>query len=370
MTRSGWSAFVTILALTLVAVVAATSRAQGTAARTPNLWTAWSPVRGVVQLNFSHRFEMSDPPLRKLTNTPTFQVATGIVRSLGVGFVYGSNSDLVGAYPNEWEWFARWAPASQDGGAPIDAWLQGGWNIAAESADAELTAARNFGALRLLVAGRAFDHAFYRDSVRYAVVGGAALRLTDRISLAGDYGSLFDRLPGERPVWSAGLNLSVPYTPHSMSLHGGNVGTGTLEGVSRGSRTRWSFEYTVPITLSRFAPRREIAASTPAGPGSGGMADMVAIPTAAGAPDTVVVTIDAARFVPATIEIDEGDVVVWRNSDPIAHTATADAGAFSSPLIDPGKQWSFVFAKAGKYSYHCMPHPFMTGTVHVRGMTR
>lgn len=354
------------VALALAPLMAGASEAQGTGDRTPNLWTAWSPVPGVVQFNFLHRFDVSDAPLRKLTNTPSFQVASGITRSLGVGFVYGSNSDLVDAYPNEWEWFARWAPLSQREGAIVDTWLQAGWNVAAESFDAELTAARSLGPLRLLVAGRALDHAFYRDETRYAVAGGAALRLTRSISIAGDYGALIDRLPDERPAWSAALQLSVPYTPHSLSIHAGNVGTSTLEGASRGSHTRWGFEYTVPITLRRFAPRREergaAMADTRAGEVPGGM-------HANGAPDTVVVTISGFQFRPQVIEINAEDVVIWRNAETVAHTVTADTGSFESPLIDPGKEWSRRFTRPGTYIYHCTPHPFMKAEIRVKGMT-
>ena len=357
-----------VLLLALASVCPLAADAQGTADRTPNLWTAWSPEQGTVQLNFTHRFDMSDAPLRKLTNTPTFQVATGVVGSLGVGFVYGSNSDLVSAYPNEWEWFARWAPVSQGGGVPLDAWLQAGWNVAAESFDTELTVARRFGALRLLVAGRAFEHAFFRDEARYAVAGGAALRLSERLSLAGDFGSLIERESDERPVWSAGLQVSVPYTPHSMSIHAGNVGTGTLEGASRGSHTRWGFEYTVPITLRRFATRRAAEDGSASDMSGETMVEEAMQPI--DVPDTVIVTIRDLRYHPERIEIAVGDVVIWRNGDTIAHTVTADEEAFMSPLLEPGKEWAHRFTAPGMYRYHCAPHPFMTAELRVKEMTR
>jgi hypothetical protein len=47
------------------------ANAQSVAQRTPNLTNGWTPVRGVVQFNFTHRFDISDAPLRKITNTPT-----------------------------------------------------------------------------------------------------------------------------------------------------------------------------------------------------------------------------------------------------------------------------------------------------------
>ena len=344
--------------------------AQGVAERPPNLSNTWSPNRGVVQFNFTHRFDMSAAPLRKITNTPSFQAATGIVPSLGVGFTYGSNSDLVPAYPNEWEWFARWSPVSQTGGALLDASLQAGWNVAAESFDAELSAARSIGRLRVLVAGRAFHHAFYQDSARYAVAGGATVRLSPWLSIAGDYATLIDRVDAERPVWGAGLQLTVPYTPHSMSIHASNVGTGSLEGASRGSHTRWGFEYTVPITLHRYAPRR----SPPAVVADADSPRAVAPPTRAVVhhpetqqSDTVIVTIRQFRYEPDTITVKAGDVVVWRNADQVEHTVTADLSAFESPLIKPGQDWSHRFTVPGTFGYHCMPHPFMKAVVRVQG---
>jgi hypothetical protein len=202
MTSVGLASLWAIALLTLSPLAAI---AQSVAQRTPNLSNGWMPARGVVQFNFTHRFDISDAPLRKVTNTPSFQVATGIAGPFSVGFIYGSNSDLVPAYPNEWEWFTRWSPLSQDGGAPLDASVQAGWNVAAESFDTELSAARNFGPLRLLVAGRTFHHAFYQDNNRYALAGGAAFRLLPWLTVAGDYATLIDRADTERAVWGAGL---------------------------------------------------------------------------------------------------------------------------------------------------------------------
>jgi len=338
--------------------------AQSVAQRTPNMSTMWTPVQGVVQLNFTHRFDISDAPLRKITNTPGFHVATGVAGPVSVGFVYGSNSDLVRAYPNEWEWFARWSALSQEGGAALDAFVQAGWNVAAESFDAELGTARDFGPLRLLLAGRAFHHAFYADSARYALAGGAALRVLPWLSIAADYATLLDRAESERPAWGAGLQLSVPTTPHSISIHAGNVGTGSLEGASRGSHTRWGFEYTVPITLRRYAPK-----SAPTRPVVTGEADAVkARPAAPSArkPDTVVVTIRDFRFVREKITVNPGDVVVWRNADQVEHAIQGDAGAFDSPLIEPRGDWSHQFTTSGTYTYHCKPHPFMKAEIRVR----
>jgi plastocyanin len=358
--RAGLTALVSIASY-LVSPLAA--NAQSVAQRTPNLTNGWTPVRGVVQFNFTHRFDISDAPLRKITNTPTFHVATGIVGPVSMGFIYGSNSDLVPAYPNEWEWFARWSALSQVAGAPFDANIHAGWNVAAESFDTELTASRDLGRVRLLVAGRAFHHAFYRDEARYAVAGGAAFQVSPWLTIAGDYAALTDRSDNERPVWGAGLQLTVPSTPHSMSIHAGNVGTASLEGASRGSHTRWGFEYPVPITLARFGSTR--AQHRPAEghtPTERGAANGTPTRTA----DTVVITIRNFKFVRDKITVNPGDVVVWRNLDPVEHALQAEGGVFESPLIEPRRTFSYRFDTPGKFSYYCKPHPFMKAEVNVR----
>ena len=86
-------------------------------------------------------------------------------------------------------------------------------------------------------------------------------------------------------------------------------------------------------------------------------------------PDTVMVIIQKHRYQTGMVTVKAGDVVVWRNLDVTEHTLTADSGAFESPLIKPGERWSFRFATAGTFGYHCTPHPFMKAEIHVRKVT-
>jgi len=336
--------------------------AQSVAARTPNLAGGWTAPRGVVQLNLVHRFTMSEAPLRKVTNTPTFHVGTGITDRLMVGFTYGSNSALVPSYPNEWELFARALPLSEAGGAPLDVSLQGGYNVASESADGELLVARSLGRVKVLAAGRAFSSAYEGEDARFAVSGGAVLRVTPTLSLAADYGELLDRSASERAAWSAGVQVGVPYTPHSLSIHATNVGTASLEGASRGSRTRWGFEYTIPITLRRYVR---------AGGGGGAAAPAARTvqpmpPGPRPSPDTVFVDIHNLAYQTEMLEVVAGTTVVWRNADPVQHSVVADDERFDSGLIDPGKHFAVTFAEVGTFGYHCVPHPFMKASVVVR----
>lgn len=78
------------------------------------------------------------------------------------------------------------------------------------------------------------------------------------------------------------------------------------------------------------------------------------------------VTISDYMFSPMTIRVKVGTKVTWTNQDSVHHSVTADTAsknAPNGPLFGKGESYSFTFNKAGTYSYHCMPHPYMHGTV-------
>jgi plastocyanin len=75
-----------------------------------------------------------------------------------------------------------------------------------------------------------------------------------------------------------------------------------------------------------------------------------------------VISIDGMQFAPASLTVRRGDSVVWVNRDPVPHTATA-AGGFDSKAIEPGKSWTYVAARRGRFAYLCTFHPTMTATL-------
>ena len=99
------------------------------------------------------------------------------------------------------------------------------------------------------------------------------------------------------------------------------------------------------------------SASRSAGPGS--------------APQKMVtVTIRSFKFEPATVTVNVGDIVEWKNDDIVPHTATADSDAqkpvFDSGTIDTGATWRYVVRKKGTYNYGCTLHPNMKGKLIVQ----
>ncbi len=355
-----------LMVAALLPLGAAPLPAQSALERTPNVEGVWGGRPGTLHFHFMHRFQVADPPVRKVFNSPTFLVAAGIPGRVLAGGRYASNSRVVPASPNEWELFARWAAIPSDAGWPVDLAVQGGWNGTAESADAEVVAGRDIGRVRVMAGARAFS-AFAGVDGEAALLAGARLRLHRYVALAGDYAQL---MGGNAPdaAWSAGLQLEIPYTPHSLSLHVSNAGTTTLQGSSIGRDERmWGFEFTVPLTLSRYfgSPSPSASATPASGPSA----------------TNVIVEMDnRLRFLPDTVRIRAGETVVWRNTSDIVHTVTADperaaradnvalptgAAPFDSGDMVPGGEFSHRFEIAGEYRYVCLPHELaaMVGVV-------
>ena len=78
---------------------------------------------------------------------------------------------------------------------------------------------------------------------------------------------------------------------------------------------------------------------------------------------TAAVAIVDYSFKPATITVTAGTRVVWTQKDDDPHTVTADDGSFDSKGLGQGDTYGRVFAKPGRYTYHCSAHPFMKGVV-------
>jgi plastocyanin len=337
------------------------ARAQSVLDRTPDLAGAWVGAPGVLHFNFLHRFSISPAPERKVTSTPTFLLSAGLRKGILLGVHYATNSELSPRFPNEWEFFGRIAPLTQAGGSPLDVSAQAGYNLSAEGPDAEASLARRQGRIRALAALRVLADPGADGGADVALAAGAVFRLTRHIALVGDVATLTERGPGEKVAWGAGLSLAIPQTPHTLSLQATNTNNATLQSSSRGTaRTRYGFEFTIPVTLSRYF-------------GGGGRTRPTSAPRAKVEPDvtrssrdTVTATVQDFLFRPAHIEIAAGTTIMWTNNGQVMHTVSAEDGSFDSGPIDPGERRGLTFSRAGTFPFHCTPHPFMRGVVVVR----
>jgi plastocyanin len=401
------------LALVTIIVLPAVADGQSLLDRSPNVSGDWVGAPGTLYFHFVHRFTASDAPQRKVSNVPTFLLGAGLPKRFFAGFNYSTNSTLAPNFPNEWELFARWSPFAEDLGRPFDLGGQVGYNNAADGVDGEVSLAKRLGIARVIVAGRALSDPIEEGNVRFAIAGGATVRLGRYVALAGDVASLADRDSAERIAWSAGLHIAIPLTPHTLSLHATNAPVGTLQGQSRGtSDVRYGFEFTIPLTLRRYFGRRaEAPAPDTVVEAAAALVDTAAeqkvvettvpAPTAAippspppalpvvaeprgdsakskpveskpaapksaparQAPRIRKTTIKNISYMQPKITVAVGTTVEWTNADPLPHSVTAVDKSFNSGLIQPGKTFRHTFTKAGTFNFYCMPHPFMKGVV-------
>jgi plastocyanin len=67
------------------------------------------------------------------------------------------------------------------------------------------------------------------------------------------------------------------------------------------------------------------------------------------------------------ITIKRDTTIAWVNTDPdTVHNVGDDGGAFKSTLLKNGDRWSYTYNKKGTFPFHCLPHPWMKGTVIVK----
>lgn len=349
--------------------------AQPLTERTPNLGGTWVSSPRTLHFQFSHRFRTvgGDADITdlfgdgELVNYPTFDLSLGLFEGALAGVRY--SSDAVGArLSNEWQPYLKIAPLRGVGDGRLSVSLLGAWNGANQSLDGELAAETRAGPLLFSAAVRGFSDLFDlpagMDDEALALAGGVGITLNRYVTLSGDIADLVAGPDGDA-AWSAGLNVGIPYTPHTLSILATNVTSGTLQGVSTGAGTFlptgnevfWGFEFTVPFSgfarWGRIFDPEEIAEQPPAG--------------AEEAARVVEVEISGLSFGEEELRVPPGTTVRWVNRDPVAHTSTSDDGVWESSLIGPGETYSHTFERPGEYPYHCVPHPFMRATVIVEG---
>ena len=338
------------------------AEAQDLVERPPNLGSTSVPRAGVATFAFLHRFELVGEESEKLLNYPTLVLGIGLPRDYAIRTAYTSNSELGAGTANEWELALR-KGVSPDG--PFALAATAAWNSAAGSVDGEVVGRALWNRFSLHVAARGFSDAFGADEAAAALAGGAVVRLTPRLSIGADLARIVttDTLP---TAWSAGVQMAIPSTPHTLAFVVSNVGATTLQGASRGAeeadgsdRVRYGFAFTMPLgTLDQwarvFGEREEVEPTGEPAPADG------AVPRAG----VRTIEIRDFAFTPAEVTVPAGTTVHWVNEEEeVVHTVTADDGSFDSGSLQPGEGWSRRFDEPGRHPYHCTPHPFMKATV-------
>lgn len=89
------------------------------------------------------------------------------------------------------------------------------------------------------------------------------------------------------------------------------------------------------------------------------------VASAANAPAQIVNCSTAtACYSPNPIRITAGTTITWSNGTTLAHTATADSGAWDTGAIATGATSSaIIFNTPGTFAYHCRFHADMHGNI-------
>lgn len=82
-----------------------------------------------------------------------------------------------------------------------------------------------------------------------------------------------------------------------------------------------------------------------------------------GGPGVNAVFIQGMAFNPSTITVSANTTITWTNKDAVGHTVTSDSGLFDSGTIGTNGTYSYTFATAGTFTYHCKVHPTMKASV-------
>ncbi len=78
------------------------------------------------------------------------------------------------------------------------------------------------------------------------------------------------------------------------------------------------------------------------------------------------VTIEDYTYTPARNTVPRGTTISFANRDSTPHTATSrESGAFDTDSIATGKSASVTLERTGTFTYYCVFHPFMKGTIAV-----
>jgi plastocyanin len=79
----------------------------------------------------------------------------------------------------------------------------------------------------------------------------------------------------------------------------------------------------------------------------------------------VVVEIHKMEFVPHTVVVAPGDIVVWKNLDFVPHTVTSKDESWDSGTIEADNEWETTVTDDMPPDYYCRFHPSMGATLSI-----
>ncbi|MEL7663807.1 MAG: cell surface lipoprotein [Methanosarcina mazei] len=83
-------------------------------------------------------------------------------------------------------------------------------------------------------------------------------------------------------------------------------------------------------------------------------------------PRTYLVRLREYVIIPLELEINVGDLVVWRNFEDSVFTLTSEEGLFEDQRLGYGNTFNYTFTETGNYSFSVSGYPNMQMTITVK----
>lgn len=188
----------------------------------------------------------------------------------------------------------------------------------------------------------------------------------------------------DRGIVPVAAQPALPQPREGVAPGGGKAAELVKRSVSRGKKALERAEKLAPRRPKEapeaIAPRQGQSRdeTSPDGSGAPRATAGSTLETTASAGDQQVVATSASvtivdfDYSPAEVTVNAGESVTWTNSGDEPHTATADSGAFDTPVLNSGESASVTLSHPGTFSYFCKLHPpedfpGFTGTIEVVG---
>jgi plastocyanin len=250
--RPAVTRFVASIAAMCAALVhAGPAAAEQLTSKTPNIESPRTVPVGQLDFPFTHRFSVAKT---KVSNSPTFQLSTGLTPSTSAAFRWASASRLVDRKDpanafhsllepvNEFELSVKQAILSRSTDMPLDLSALLGYNTSANSGDLALVTGVPLGPLTLLGTGKVFTNGYGAGGYAASAGAGLLLNLTKYFQLQADInGVVYAQndpqvyLSSNTPALSLGIGFEIPYSPHTALLYVTNGDTHSLQGTGRGA---------------------------------------------------------------------------------------------------------------------------------------
>ena len=159
-----------------------------------------------------------------------------------------------------------------------------------------------------------------------------------------------------------GVNNTVTFTNHDTATHTVTANDGSFDSGDIHAGQSWTHKFSAVGTYAFHCTYHSWMQGTVrvVSGTSGGGGTTITIPS--GTASSGSLTYTPSTF---TVVVGVNNTVTFVNQDTAKHTVTADGGSFDSGDILAGGSWTHAFTTPGTYSFHCVYHTWMKGTITV-----